>query len=118
MDKYFDLKVIIPGAIGILIGGALFFAGLAGAGAAMSTLGLIFTTMFVMLAAQNAGAISRKLSLSIIMGFFGIGVIVMGVSLEASGELRHSPSLFPLAMVIGVGMFGLGVYRLFTNTND
>ena len=112
IKNFLKISVILPVVAGIIIGTVLFLLGEAEDAPGLCLIGLIIAFLLLMLGAYNAGFVNKRQVSCILPFCFGAGGIFLSVVLQLDGELKETPAVFYIGLLLGVLLIGLGLFNL------
>lgn len=109
--KILKTSVILPIAIGLIIGALLFTLGMADDAPGMSLIGLVIAFLLFVLAVRNADIVPKGYLLPIVLICFGIGGVLLSVGWFMDSEFDSIPQFPIVALCLGIALLCVGLLR-------
>ncbi|GHU72728.1 hypothetical protein FACS1894184_20630 [Clostridia bacterium] len=110
--KFTKVSVLLPIAIGMLLGAVFFWLGLSADAPGACVIGLALAFGLSMLGVHNADVIKKGLLAPTVLFCYALGVTILNISLILNGELEEYPNMAYIGFLLGGAMLSVGVFLL------
>lgn len=111
-SKILKPSVILPIAIGVIVGALLFALGMADDAPGMCLIGLIVAFLLFVLAAKNSKLVPKGYLLPIVLMCFGAGGVLLSIGWFMDSEFDNTPQFPIIALCLGIALLCVGLLRL------
>ncbi|MDD2217212.1 MAG: hypothetical protein PHX63_02120 [Eubacteriales bacterium] len=112
MNKFFQLKVILPIILGIIIGGLLFALGEYDDAPGLCAIGLSVCFILIMVGVNKTGIIKKGLLIPILLLSFAAFIALITTSILLDGEFGDKPWYSAFGFVIALILLLVGLLRI------
>jgi hypothetical protein len=111
-EKILKPSVILPTAIGLMIGALLFAMGIVSDAPGACLIGIVVAFLLLALSARNTGVVPKGYLLPIVLMCFGLGGVLLSIGWFLDLEFDSAPQFPVAALCVGIVLLCVGLLTL------